>query len=76
MRKDIPCQLDLLKSHIANLWDSSVLLNILHTRTDLEQVDPCEMAQALKGIETFLNIAITETEKRIALIFGEEGNND
>ncbi|OOF67759.1 hypothetical protein [Rodentibacter caecimuris] len=76
MRKDISNQLDLLKSHIDNLWNSSVLLNFLHTRTDLERIEPCEMERALKGIETSLNIAITEAERRIAFILGEEVNND
>ncbi|OOF85715.1 hypothetical protein [Rodentibacter ratti] len=76
MRKDIPIQLNPLKTKIARLWEVSTLINFLHTRTDLGQIEPCEMEQALSGVETLLNQYITEIENSIAFILGEEVKHD
>ncbi|OOF62375.1 hypothetical protein [Rodentibacter pneumotropicus] len=76
MRSNAILQLNPLKTKISRLWEVSTLINFLHTRTDLEQIEPCEMEQALNGIETLLNQYITEIENSIAFILVEEVKND
>lgn len=76
MRNNAILQLNPLKTKISRLWEVSTLINFLHTRTDLGQIEPCEMEQALSGIETLFNQYITEIENSIAFILGEEVNHD
>lgn len=76
MRNNAILQLNPLKTKISRLWEVSTLINFLHTRTDLERIEPCEMEQALNGIETLLNQHITDIENSIAFILGEEVKHD
>lgn len=76
MRNNAILQLNPLKNKISRLWEVSTLINFLHTRTNLEQIEPCEMEQALSGIETLFNQYITEIENSIAFILGEEVKHD
>lgn len=68
-------QCDALKMRLDNLSQPATLLNLLHTRTDLERVDPCELEMALQGIESLLNQCIAEITETVTAMFGEEVNN-
>ncbi|KMK51242.1 hypothetical protein RO21_07185 [[Actinobacillus] muris] len=70
-----PHQIDLLKSQIKRLWQPATLINVLHTRTDLDSLETCEIQDALKGIGSLLEHQINDIEERLAFILGEEVNN-
>lgn len=68
-------KIDSLKWRIERLSQPTTLLNLLHTRTDLERLDPCELEMALQGIENLLNQCIAEITETVTAMFGEEVNN-
>lgn len=70
-----PHQINLLKSQIKHLWQSATLINVLHTRTDLDSLEVCEIQDALKGIGSLLEHQINDIEERLAFILGEEADN-
>ena len=69
-------QLDTLKFELSQLAQIGVMLNILHTRTDLERLDDCEMQIILEGIESLFYHHYNTIEKRIDFICGKEADNE
>ncbi|BFQ92926.1 hypothetical protein [Gallibacterium anatis] len=66
--KDKTLQLEVLERDISALHQPITLLNILAGRTDIEALEPCEIQDALKGIETLLCAQLEMIEDRIAML--------
>ncbi|MEH8075261.1 hypothetical protein [Gallibacterium anatis] len=66
--KDKTLQLEVLERDISALHQPITLLNILAGRADIEALEPCEIQDALKGIETLLYAQLEMIEDRIAML--------
>lgn len=62
--KDLFFQIDTLDQTIDSLWRGSIILNLLHTRTDLDRLETSELKYTLEGIERLINLSIDELENR------------
>ncbi|QIM64305.1 hypothetical protein [Frederiksenia canicola] len=76
MRKDLPLQFDLLKNAVERLNQPIVMLNVLHNRTALDDLDTCELEQMLKGIESLLQRQANDIQGRIDFILEKGGDNE
>lgn len=68
-------QIQLLKEHKAQIEDSAVLINVLHNRTALDQLEDCEIQSLLRLADRSLWHGIQEIEERIAIIEALEVNH-
>lgn len=66
--QDKKLQIDILEREVQALHQPFTLLNILAGRTDIEALEPCEIQDALKGIETLLYTQLEIIEDRIAML--------
>lgn len=64
LNKDLFFQIDTLDQTIDSLWRGSIILNLLHTRTDLDRLEISELKYTLEGIERLINLSIDELENR------------
>lgn len=65
-------QLKLLNNDIQVLHQPATLLNILSSRMDIEELEPCEIQEALKGIERLLYSQIEIITNRVATMGGND----
>ncbi|QIM63044.1 hypothetical protein A1D29_06960 [Pasteurellaceae bacterium Orientalotternb1] len=73
MRKDLPLQFDLLENAVERLNQPISLLNVLHNRTALDEIDTSELEQILKGIESLLQRQANDIQGRIDFILEKRG---
>lgn len=76
MRNDLPFQFELLENEVNRLEQPIVMLNVLHNRTALAELEDCELEQILKGIESLLQRQANEIKERIAFMLGEQGGKN
>ena len=65
-------QLKLLNDDIQALHRPITLLNILAGRTDIDTLEPCEIQDALKGIEDLLLSHLEIITNRVATMGGND----
>ncbi|KGQ30221.1 hypothetical protein [Gallibacterium anatis] len=70
--KNKTLQLEVLERDISALHQPITLLNILAGRTDIEALEPCEIQDALKGIEDLLLAHLEIITNRVATMGGND----
>ncbi|HDR1882373.1 hypothetical protein M9411_03515 [Pasteurella multocida] len=76
MRKDLAFQFDLLQRSLENLNQPIAMLNALHTRTALDELDTSNLEQIIKGIEILLQYQVNRLQSRIDFILEKGSGNE
>lgn len=75
-KADLILQLDTLEQGIEGLHQPATLIHALVRSSGLEQLEPCELEECLKGINTALYHHINELSERVNFIRGKLGGKD
>ncbi|MFQ1014712.1 hypothetical protein [Avibacterium paragallinarum] len=74
--KELAFQLNLLENEIERLHQPATLIHALAHYSDLEKFEPCELEEALKGINVALYQHITSLNNRVDFIKAKLGGNN
>ncbi|AZI13448.1 hypothetical protein ACU6T4_03475 [Avibacterium paragallinarum] len=74
--KELAFQLNLLENEIERLHQPATPIHALAHYSDLEKFEPCELEEALKGINVALYQHITSLNNRVDFIKAKLGGNN
>lgn len=75
-KADLTFQLKRLEKNIEGLHQPATLIHALVRSSGIEQLEPCELEECLKGINIALYHYINEINEQVQFIKGKLGGND